>query len=87
MPTGIRKPARNKTFLIRANFDARAEPLGLKTIADMARFVGLAGRESTFHRAYRGTRGAGGTVVDAVLNAPWPEPVTFNDFFRTEAAA
>lgn len=86
MPTGTRKPARNKTLLIKVNFDARATPLGLKTIADMARFVGLEGRESTFHRVYSGTRGAGGTVVDLILNAPWPEPVTFNDFFRTEAA-
>jgi hypothetical protein len=76
--TGIR----DRTTFRREAFDAMAEPLGLKTITDKAKFLGLA--PGTFHRVYKGGKGArnaGRAVINALLNAPWPHPVTYEDFF------
>jgi hypothetical protein len=69
-----------QAMLKREALDALAEPLGLKTIADKARFVDI--HEVVFHRIYKGDRAAGGPNVLRIINAPWPTPVTVDDLFE-----
>jgi hypothetical protein len=76
---------RVRVMLRRDVIDALAKPLGLKTISDKARFVGI--REPVFNRIYNGERGAGGPNVRRIVNAPWPKPVTVDDLFVEVVAA
>lgn len=68
-------------------FDRWAEPLGLKTLADKARFCDA--DPGHFWCVYHGVKGAGGMFVGRVLAAPWPGPKRpeFEDFFEFEGAA
>ena len=71
-----------------SEFDAWAEPLGLTTIADKARFCGFT-ETSHFFRVYKGQIGCGGRFASRVLSAPWPgrKPPVFEDFFTFEVAS
>lgn len=63
-----------------AAFDEKAGALGLVTIADKARFVRV--DHGHFYRIWHGQKSPGAVFVGRVLNAPWPDPVTFEEFFR-----
>lgn len=76
--------ARKRAMLKRDALDKLAEPLGLKTIADKARFCDI--NEAVFHRIYSRRRGAGGPNIARIVNAPWSSKVTMDDLFEVVAA-